>query len=427
MPGVRISVDPQEALIDEEVDIRLEGLPPNERVTIKASVKEGGIPMSSYGCYTATEQGIVSVRDQASLEGTYTGVEPMGLFWSLKWEPSYTRCGRMIKYDVNTPLIVTLLVIDGHYSWENLFDPSIKPLAVIEVRRRYKHKSIRRIEVKHGSTRGSLFIPPGHGPFPGVIDIMGATGGLLHYRGALLASKGFVVLCLSYYKYEDLPKKPEDITFDYFIESTEWFLGLPEVKNDGIGIIAMSKGGMFSLLLCMHFHQIKAVVLSSSVTFISDYPLKFSKGDIPNALHVVQNIRTTSEGEEILDVYQPTDDDFIKVWESSASVLCFVGDDDRCLNPAITERFIQLVPKEHRHRFQLLRYPDTGHFIDPPYSPCFRTSFHGLSGSVIAWGGSPKGSNLAQEDFWRRTVDFFSRRLGRGNARAVVPYKSSNL
>lgn len=85
----------------------------------------------------------------------------MGLFWSLKWEPSYTRCGRMIKYDVDTPLIVTLLVIDGHYSWENLFDPSIKPLAVIEVRRRYKHKSIRRIEVKHGSTRGSLFIPPG--------------------------------------------------------------------------------------------------------------------------------------------------------------------------------------------------------------------------------------------------------------------------
>lgn len=81
MPGVRISVDPQEALIDEEVDIRLEGLPPNERVTIKASVKEGGIPMSSYGCYTATEQGIVSVRDQASLEGTYTGqlyTLPMG-------------------------------------------------------------------------------------------------------------------------------------------------------------------------------------------------------------------------------------------------------------------------------------------------------------------------------------------------------------
>lgn len=73
MPGVRISVDPQEALIDEEVDIRVMGLPPNGRITIKASVKEGDILMSSYGCYTATAQGIVSVRDQASLEGTYTG------------------------------------------------------------------------------------------------------------------------------------------------------------------------------------------------------------------------------------------------------------------------------------------------------------------------------------------------------------------
>uniref|UniRef100_K1PCA8 Bile acid-CoA:amino acid N-acyltransferase n=1 Tax=Magallana gigas TaxID=29159 RepID=K1PCA8_MAGGI len=84
----------------------------------------------------------------------------------------------------------------------------------------------------------------GRGPFPGVIDIMGAAGGLFHYRGALLASKGFVVLCLSVYKYDDLPKKQEDVTFDYFI--------------------------------------IKAVVLSSGVTFVSDYPLKFSKGDIPN-------------------------------------------------------------------------------------------------------------------------------------------------
>lgn len=425
MPGVRISVDPQEALIDEEVDIRVMGLPPNGRITIKASVKEGDILMSSYGCYTATERGIVSVRDQASLEGTYTGVEPMGLFWSLKWEPSYTRKRRLVRYDVDTPLIVTLSVIDGHYSWEDLFDPSIRPLATVKVRRWYKHKSVRRIEVKHGSTRGSLFTPPGRGPFPGVIDIMGAGGGLLHYQGALLASKGFVVLCLAYYKYDDLPIKPQDVTFDYFIESTEWFLGLPEVKNDGIGVIAISKGGMYSLMLCMHFHQIKAVVLSSGVTFVCDFPLKYSKGDIPNAESVLQNLRTTSEGDEVIAVYQPTVDDFIKVWESSASVLFIVGEDDRCLDPAITDRFLQVVPDEYKHRFQLFKYPDTGHIIDPPYSPCFRTSSQGLR--VVVWGGSPKGINLAQEEFWQRTVDFFSRRLGRVNARAVIPHKSSNL
>lgn len=210
-------------------------------------------------------------------------------------------------------------------------------------------------------------------------------------------------------------------------ESTEWFLGLPEVKNDGIGIIAVSKGGMYGLMLCMHFHQIKAVVLSNGVTFVSDYPIKYSKGDIPNALTVVENVRTTSEGDEVIGAYQPTDDDFIKVWESSASVLCFVGEDDRCLDPAITERFIQVVPEEHKHRFQLFKYPDTGHSIEPPYSACFRTAFDGFSRSIIVWGGRPKGTNLAQEDFWRRTVDFFSRRLGHMNTRAVIPYKSSNL
>lgn len=86
------------------------------------------------------------------------GVEFMGFFWSLKWESSYIRCGRMIKYDVDTFFIVTLFVIDGYYFWENLFDSFIKLFVVIEVRRRYKYKSIRRIEVKYGSTRGLLFI-----------------------------------------------------------------------------------------------------------------------------------------------------------------------------------------------------------------------------------------------------------------------------
>lgn len=71
-----------------------------------------------------------------------------------------------------------------------------------------------------------LFFLTGRGPFPGVIDIMGAGGGLLHYQGALLASKGFVVLCLAYYKYDDLPIKPQDVTFDYFIVRTTFFFNI---------------------------------------------------------------------------------------------------------------------------------------------------------------------------------------------------------
>ena len=64
-----------------------------------------------------------------------------------------------------------------------------------------------------------LFLCLGEGPFQGVIDMFGGSGGLIEFRAALLASRGFAALALAYFNYKDLP----DITFldhgqpyDYF-------------------------------------------------------------------------------------------------------------------------------------------------------------------------------------------------------------------
>lgn len=74
MSSVQISVKPQEALVDEKVHIRVDGLPKNGPFTIKASVQEGKLRFSSYGCYTATEEGHVVIEEQSASEGTYTGL-----------------------------------------------------------------------------------------------------------------------------------------------------------------------------------------------------------------------------------------------------------------------------------------------------------------------------------------------------------------
>ncbi len=57
----------------------------------------------------------------------------------------------------------------------------------------------------------------GPGPFPGVIDMYGGGGGLFEHRAALLASRGFCVLALAFFLYEDLTTVFTDITADYFI------------------------------------------------------------------------------------------------------------------------------------------------------------------------------------------------------------------
>lgn len=412
MTAVKIGADPIEALVDEKVWISVNGLSPNEPVTIKASLDEDNKRFSSYGCYISTERGQVDLGTQPSLHGTYTGVDPVGLLWSMSREPCHEVSIRFQKNDVTTPVVVNITVFKGHITWENLFDPHLKPLAGCQIYRRYMAKSVRREKVRQGNIRGVLFTPPGPGPFRGVIDMFGSGGGLFEHRAALLASRGFCVLALAFFDYEDLTTALTDITLDYFIEATEWFSKLPRVLSTGIGVLGLSKSGEFALEMARHCPSVKAVVLVNAVSFYSAVPLKFSKGDIPNTEFQFDGIVQTPNGLDLTKAQIPTDNFFIKAWESNASVLCIVGEDDHCLNPQLTDQFLKLVPKEHRHRFHVIKYPGAGHLIEPPFAPHCVASFHKQFGFYfIYWGGETKDHSYAQEDSWRRILQFFSVQL----------------
>lgn len=55
-------------------------------------------------------------------------------------------------------------------------------------------------------------------------------GRLSEPRASLLANKGYVVLALAYYGYQDLPKKPKMLDLEYFEEAVKYLRGLPEVN-----------------------------------------------------------------------------------------------------------------------------------------------------------------------------------------------------
>lgn len=69
------------------------------------------------------------------------------------------------------------------------------------------------------------------GPFPGIVDLFGAGGGLPEYRASLLAGKGFAVMALAYHNYEDLPKGIENVHLEYFEEAVNYLLSHPQVGN----------------------------------------------------------------------------------------------------------------------------------------------------------------------------------------------------
>ena len=73
-------MSPQAALVDQPVAVTVQGLPAGARTTLTARAKDtDGITWSATAQFQATPAGEVSLG-QPSLGGSYTGVNPMGLF-----------------------------------------------------------------------------------------------------------------------------------------------------------------------------------------------------------------------------------------------------------------------------------------------------------------------------------------------------------
>lgn len=56
------------------------------------------------------------------------------------------------------------------------------PLAEVQLERHFVGPGVRRIEVEEGRVRGALYVPPGPGPHPAVIDMFGASTSIAEHR-----------------------------------------------------------------------------------------------------------------------------------------------------------------------------------------------------------------------------------------------------
>ncbi len=76
----------------------------------------------------------------------------------------------------------------------------------------------------------------------------GGTPGLRETQAALLSPKGFAVLALAFFGYDDLPNDLE-LEMEYFIEAVEWLHSLPFVMKTGVGVLSLCYGGTLANLL----------------------------------------------------------------------------------------------------------------------------------------------------------------------------------
>ena len=165
-----LDIKSQTSLADEVLHIKVKGLSPKQNVTLHAKVVDDSKKiLESFAFYQGNENGEVDLWTQPSIGGSYTGVEPMGLLWSLQSQRIGTlkKGNSITKKDVLKPLLYDVNVFNGHVEP----DVEAKPLVSNFFERLLCVKGVKRVMVRDGRIRGTLFLPPGEGSFPGNTEL----------------------------------------------------------------------------------------------------------------------------------------------------------------------------------------------------------------------------------------------------------------
>nr|XP_020648130.1 bile acid-CoA:amino acid N-acyltransferase isoform X4 [Pogona vitticeps] len=287
-----------------------------------------------------------------------------------------------------------------------------------EARAFYRANSAGEVDVKQAPALGGHYQGPG--PFPGVIDLFGGVGGLIEFRAGLLASKGFAVLALAYFGYDDLPQSITELDLEYFAEASTMLLEHPKVRGPGLGVIGVSKGGEIALAMATFLEQIVATVCINGPTRLHGTPLRFHDVYMPAAPYCPEKFLVTEMGilSNTYGAQDPEDEScVIPLEKAQGHILFVVGEADASLNSKLhAELAIARARKYGKNNCILLSYPGAGHLIESPGSPLCFSSFMRNCFRPVQWGGKLELHAKAQEHSWKEIQKFFELHLGQSGS-----------
>jgi dienelactone hydrolase len=415
-PTPKITITPTNVVIGSNVKIILHGFEKNQLVTISASSTNSiGQVWESHADFLTDRHGRVDLATQTPISGTYRHSDPMGLFWSMSRFPGEKM--------TNKPTSGASTEVDIHVT----ATVNDKILAAAILRRIWLAPGVEQIPVHDNGLRGTLFLPSGKTPHPGVIVLGGSEGGMPEIDAAYLASKGYAALALAYFRYDDLPKSLENISLEYFETAIGWLEARKEIRHDGIAVLGHSRGAELALLLGSTFPHIRAVIAFAPSNVIWPGLSSTPDGNEPPAwiykgqpLPFMNLSQLTPEQKKEIDHLSPTNPGTPTLWcqiqlENTAAVnnasiqvekingpiLLISGNDDKLWpSTEMANRIISRL-KETNHRFpdNHLAYLKTGHYIPLPNMPAT---------VLLALGGDPENTAAAAVDSWAHVIKFLN-------------------
>ena len=415
---IRVIVDPIDGLVDETVAIILRGCNAGDEVTLRATMHDAdGNLWQSEALFVANQNGTVNVTRDAPASGSYAGIDPMGLFWSME------------------------TVEDGDY--ELTLDPALINISAIingvveaeaTYRQIYRAAGVQIDEVTDMGLSGRFFYQPTAEPQPAILVVGGSSGfGWTQNMAALLASRGFASLAVRYFGEEGLPAMLSEIPLEYFKTALDWLSNRPGVAADRIGVVGISKGGELALVLGSSFPEIKAVVAFAPFAVVMQGlgPQPASSWTL-NGIPLPYLLLEGAEKYFQTDVERPVitfrelylsnyrnnpeiaREAAIPVEKINGPVLIVTGSDDQAAPSDIfgDVAMERLKQHNHPHHYEHLCYQDAGHSLGYVNTPTTVTRvLIEVMGFYLNLGGTPAATAHARTDSLPKVLVFLKDRL----------------
>jgi dienelactone hydrolase len=396
-----LEITPNRVMIDEPASIRATGCQPNEHLTIHAELIDGAdAHWTSQAEFVADPQGNIDTSKQAAVAGSYKEVSSMGLIWSMK--PSSSRTDRY-----QPPRDFGAQTIDFR-----LIRRSAQ-LAAASMEQTSLAEGVERVRLHDGSLRGTLFLPPGNSPHPGILVLGGSEGGMPARRAAWFASHGYAALALAYFRFGDLPRELAGIPLEYFGQALNWMAHRPEIMSDRIAVTGTSRGGELALQLGSMYPRIKAVVayVPANVRYPAccgptSVPWAWTWKGNPLAFHPVR----PTPGRSQMDMQAG-----IGVELTQGPILLISGGEDRVWESASMSDSVVARLKRSRFAYNVeqLKFPHAGHAAGrPEIVPAWQGwTRNPMSGREVEMGGTPKGNAESSLDAIPKVLEFLRQSL----------------
>lgn len=386
-----IDVDRPVALADQAVHLKVSGLRSHETVRIGSqTIDAEGKQWHAEATFDADDHGVVDLDRASPSDGSYQGVDGMGLFWSMN--PA-----------------------DGDADQQSYHPPTKdeKPISDIELTVREDGRTLatrtltrqwlgagvttKALTVATDKLAGLLMLPPpDKARHPAVLIFGGSEGGLgVTLVAKLLASHGYPTLAIAYFHDAGLPAVLKNIPLEYFATAARLLAAQPGVDPAHVIALSASRGTEAALLLAQNFPSLVhgAVLYAPSARVNGAFPV-YVDGD------------AWTLGGRSLD-----SDELIPVDHVSGPVLAIAGDDDQVWPSATSATLIvrELDQAHNRYPHQALVVPHAGHAVAGyPYSPRGTHILHPVVAQVLWLGGTRQANEAAQVQGWSKVLSLLN-------------------